>query len=466
MKTAIGVSRDARCTYAVRKQLIVHDDRLLDDYVRSLLPFYCTNYITRTFYKSRSCEKFFKNIVIMSKKRAGFDVHKKQYNYCKAEDRLVKELNMKSLTLQVATLVKFLIALKDRSTSLYLSDQTRSSLRSFVHDKYAEFVKPVFEEARQIGLMSADPYYLGFVLEFSTSTYDLFNDLEEAKNQEVSPLEDAKKIAREAFNGALEQLGALEESARKDSEDIMQRLRNNLTIWTPEDSDFICKYAVRKQLIVHDDRLLDDYVRSLLPFYCTNYITRTFYKSRSCEKFFKNIVIMSKKRAGFDVHKKQYNYCKAEDRLVKELNMKSLTLQVATLVKFLIALKDRSTSLYLSDQTRSSLRSFVHDKYAEFVKPVFEEARQIGLMSADPYYLGFVLEFSTSTYDLFNDLEEAKNQEVSPLEDAKKIAREAFNGALEQLGALEESARKDSEDIMQRLRNNLTIWTPEDSDFM
>ena len=164
--------------------------------------------------------------------------------------------------------------------------------------------------------------------------------------------------------------------------------------------------------------------------------------------------------------KKQYNYCKAEDRLVKELNMKSLTLKVATLVKFLIALKDRSTSLYLSDQTRSSLRSFVHDKYAEFVKPVFEEARQIGLMSADPYYLGFVLEFSTSTYDLFNDLKEAKNQEVSPLEDAKKIAREAFNGALEQLGALEESARKDSEDIMQRLRNNLTIWTPEDSDFM
>ena len=299
MKTAIGKTDESDClipTYAERKQLIYQDDGLADRFAR--------RHENCLKIGTSSCEGWLKYIdkeVIFEVKlnlleKYHYDIpfalyHVKLFTaasfierlakvirrstICKdEEDRLIGEIEMNYLRIKVATLGKFLKALKLKafSTRRDPSSPIRSAVRSFVHDKYVEFVKPLYEEAKQIGLMPANPFYLGFVLEFSTSTYDLFYDpkeaknqgvypleqtenqgvypleeaenqgvypLEETENQEGNPIEEAKRIAREAFDVAHNQLGELEESARKESEDIMRRLSAKITTWTPEDSDFV-----------------------------------------------------------------------------------------------------------------------------------------------------------------------------------------------------------------------------------
>lgn len=71
-----------------------------------------------------------------------------------------------------------------------------------------------------------------------------------------------------------------------------------------------------------------------------------------------------------------------------------------------------------------------------------------GLNLTDPIRLGLYLNFSVFQYEILDNLEEAC-----------KIARNAFDSAIVELDALTEDYYKDSTLIMQLLRDNLTLWT-------
>lgn len=86
----------------------------------------------------------------------------------------------------------------------------------------------------------------------------------------------------------------------------------------------------------------------------------------------------------------------------------------------------------------------------------YNEATKAGeekLSTTHPIRLGLALNFSVFYYEIMN----------SPTE-ACKHAKKAFDDAIKDLDALDESSYKDSTLIMQLLRDNLTLWTSEENE--
>jgi len=75
------------------------------------------------------------------------------------------------------------------------------------------------------------------------------------------------------------------------------------------------------------------------------------------------------------------------------------------------------------------------------------------LASTHPIRLGLALNFSVFYYEIMNAPDEAC-----------KLAKRAFDDAIAELDTLEESSYKDSTLIMQLLRDNLTLWTADQTD--
>lgn len=76
-----------------------------------------------------------------------------------------------------------------------------------------------------------------------------------------------------------------------------------------------------------------------------------------------------------------------------------------------------------------------------------------GLPETHPTRLGIALNFSVCQYEILKN--KAK---------ACKIAKEAFDEAVEKLDRLNDNSYKDSTMIMQLLRDNLTLWTSDEAD--
>jgi len=76
-----------------------------------------------------------------------------------------------------------------------------------------------------------------------------------------------------------------------------------------------------------------------------------------------------------------------------------------------------------------------------------------GLPSTNPIWLGLALNFSVFYYEICGEKEEAK-----------RLAKFAFEEALTGLDSLAEESYKDSSQIMQLLKENLSMWTEEDDD--
>jgi len=72
------------------------------------------------------------------------------------------------------------------------------------------------------------------------------------------------------------------------------------------------------------------------------------------------------------------------------------------------------------------------------------------LAETHPTRLGLALNFSVCYYEIMKKPEEAC-----------KLAKEAFDGAIEKLDTLNDASYKDSTLIMQLLRDNLTLWTSD-----
>jgi len=75
------------------------------------------------------------------------------------------------------------------------------------------------------------------------------------------------------------------------------------------------------------------------------------------------------------------------------------------------------------------------------------------LPETHPTRLGLALNYSVCHYEIFEDGEEAC-----------KLAKTAFDAAIEKLDTLNDSSYKDSTLIMQLLRDNLTLWTNSSKD--
>jgi len=100
---------------------------------------------------------------------------------------------------------------------------------------------------------------------------------------------------------------------------------------------------------------------------------------------------------------------------------------------------------YLSEIGNKEAKAFTEAYY----KLAMESAKE-NLAETHPTRLGLALNYSVCFYEIMNKPDEAC-----------KLAKEAFDGAIEQLDTLNDASYKDSTLIMQLLRDNLTLWTSE-----
>merc|ERR1712045_654339 len=104
---------------------------------------------------------------------------------------------------------------------------------------------------------------------------------------------------------------------------------------------------------------------------------------------------------------------------------------------------------YLSEFTTDAEGDENKEKTWEYYKDAMEAARK-SLPETHPTRLGLALNFSVCYYEI-----------LKKPEDACKLAKEAFDAAIEKLDTLNDSSYKDSTLITQLLRDNLTLWTSE-----
>jgi len=81
------------------------------------------------------------------------------------------------------------------------------------------------------------------------------------------------------------------------------------------------------------------------------------------------------------------------------------------------------------------------------------ELAKRNLEATHPTRLGLALNFSVCHYEI-----------LEQKDDACKLAKEAFDDAIEKLDSLNDASYKDSTLIMQLLRDNLTIWNQTEED--
>jgi len=107
---------------------------------------------------------------------------------------------------------------------------------------------------------------------------------------------------------------------------------------------------------------------------------------------------------------------------------------------------------YLSEFTTADEGEENKKQTQEYYKDAMEAAKK-SLPETHPTRLGLALNFSVCYYEILKKPDEAC-----------KLAKEAFDAAIEKLDTLNDSSYKDSTLIMQLLRDNLTLWTSEKED--
>eukprot|EP00405_Crypthecodinium_cohnii_P046013 CAMPEP_0206584482 /NCGR_PEP_ID=MMETSP0325_2-20121206/35750_1 /ASSEMBLY_ACC=CAM_ASM_000347 /TAXON_ID=2866 /ORGANISM="Crypthecodinium cohnii, Strain Seligo" /LENGTH=244 /DNA_ID=CAMNT_0054091651 /DNA_START=14 /DNA_END=748 /DNA_ORIENTATION=+ len=94
-----------------------------------------------------------------------------------------------------------------------------------------------------------------------------------------------------------------------------------------------------------------------------------------------------------------------------------------------------------------------HSKCSSMAHDCYKQASELAISKLEPTHptrLGLALNFSVFYYEVFS----------SP-EKACLLAKAAFDDAMNVMDALEEDQYKDSAQIMQLLRDNLTLWTAD-----
>jgi len=106
---------------------------------------------------------------------------------------------------------------------------------------------------------------------------------------------------------------------------------------------------------------------------------------------------------------------------------------------------------YIAEFKSDDMKQTAANQALEAYKAAMENAQQ-SLLVTHPIRLGLALNFSVFQYEVMGNPDEAC-----------KMARQAFEDAIAELDNVSEDSYKDSTLIMQLLRDNLTLWTSEDS---
>lgn len=106
---------------------------------------------------------------------------------------------------------------------------------------------------------------------------------------------------------------------------------------------------------------------------------------------------------------------------------------------------------YLAEVSYGDDRQSVKDQAHSSYEKALEIAKE-HMPHTHPVRLGLALNFSVFYYEIFNDKQKACS-----------LAKEAFDSAIAELDNLREDSYKDSTLIMQLLRDNLTLWTSDQS---
>ena len=107
---------------------------------------------------------------------------------------------------------------------------------------------------------------------------------------------------------------------------------------------------------------------------------------------------------------------------------------------------------YLAEVASEDDRDGVIFKSQESYKEAYQMS-QDRMATTNPIRLGLALNFSVFFYEI-----------VGNHEDACKLAKQAFDDAIADLDKLKDDSYKDSTLIMQLLRDNLTLWTSDQTD--
>merc|ERR1711865_801884 len=104
---------------------------------------------------------------------------------------------------------------------------------------------------------------------------------------------------------------------------------------------------------------------------------------------------------------------------------------------------------YIAEYTEGDRKKGAADAATEAYKAAQAVAEK-ELVVTHPIRLGLALNYSVFQYEV-----------LSQPDEACKMAREAFEGAIAELDNVAEESYKDSTLIMQLLRDNLTLWTSD-----
>jgi len=106
---------------------------------------------------------------------------------------------------------------------------------------------------------------------------------------------------------------------------------------------------------------------------------------------------------------------------------------------------------YLAESTSGDIRTGA----ADLALAAYKSAQTVAqsLDATNPIRLGLALNYSVFHYEIMNAPDEAI-----------KLAKDAFDNAIEMLENLPDESYKDSTLIMQLLRDNITLWTTNEND--
>ena len=101
---------------------------------------------------------------------------------------------------------------------------------------------------------------------------------------------------------------------------------------------------------------------------------------------------------------------------------------------------------YQAEYATGDMKAKISADSLQAYKNAYESAEK--LPSTHPIRLGLALNFSVFYYEI-----------MEKPSDACKLAKAAFDSAIEDLDSLKDDTYKDSTLILQLLRDNLTLWT-------
>ncbi|CAH1271198.1 YWHAZ [Branchiostoma lanceolatum] len=368
----------------------------------------------------------------------------------------------------------------------YLTEILEDSEREDMVTKANESYEKAYDKATT-ELAPAHPVRLGVALSFSVLHYEIRHDPKEAC-----------RVAKEAFDAALELIDGLKDEAYKDSSLIMQLLRDNLTVWTSGEEDqgesaYVVYHCNTKDW-TRDD-IESKFYRAKVAEQAEQYDTMakcmkevgedrvqtlTLEESNLLSAAYKNVVGSRRSawRIVTSLDQKKANQGLEESDIGRqaarwlqekvETEMKEVCGEILALLEDILIpgvdmdgnleaevfyLKMKGDYLrYLTEISEGSEKEDLMKKANDSYKKAYEKA-PTELGPTHPIRLGVALNFSVFHYETRNDSKEAC-----------RLAKKAFDEAIAKLDCLSEDSYKDSTLIMQLLRENFTLWSSEQED--